>query len=58
MLHVSAQVQADIGDCERRGRRDATVPGDEDLEVFQQLVGACASERDVSDLVVPICAAG
>jgi hypothetical protein len=55
---VLSALQAEIQECDSRGRGrgNADVPADEDLEAFASMAAACGSADDVRALVAPICA--
>lgn len=55
---VMAQLQEDIDDCDRRGGRDAALPGDERTEDFATIVAAAEGGDDVRDAVAPLLAGG
>ena len=56
-MQVMAQLQEDIDECDRRGGRNAAVPGDEDLEDFAGLVSSAQSRQEVDDIIRPLIAA-
>ena len=50
------QLQQAIQECESKGNSDATVPREEDLETFAEIVGTATDAEDVESSIGPLLA--
>lgn len=50
------QLQQAIQECESKGNSDATVPREEDLETFAEIVGTATDADDVESSIGPLLA--
>lgn len=50
------QLQQAVQECESKGNSDATVPREEDLETFAEIVGTATDAEDVESSIGPLLA--
>lgn len=53
-MEVMARFQEEIDECDARGNRNAALPGDEDTDMFAEVVAACSSAADVDEVLAPL----
>ncbi len=50
------QLQQAVSECEKKGMADASIPREEDLETFAEIVGTATDADDVESSIGPLLA--